>query len=73
MSAPTEAAAAVRPPFPEIFEDMSLPLRTAAGLLGLTPWTVERLIDRGILTTVQGGQYRYVTLTSILTYRRLGR
>ncbi|MFF4532478.1 hypothetical protein ACFY1P_24820 [Streptomyces sp. NPDC001407] len=60
-------------PLPEVFEDMTLPVRSAAGLLGLSPWTVDRLIDRGVLLTTVCGPYRYVTLTSIMAYRRLGR
>ncbi|MFC5719645.1 hypothetical protein ACFP1Z_05560 [Streptomyces gamaensis] len=63
---------AVRP-MPAVFEGMSLPVRTAAGLLGLTPWTISHLIERGVLETVYSGAYRYVTLTSIMAYRRLGR
>ncbi|MCC3767963.1 helix-turn-helix domain-containing protein [Streptomyces sp. UNOC14_S4] len=77
MSGPTclelaEAPARTRP-LPAVFEGMSLPVRSAAELLGLTPWTVTRLIDRGVLQTVHCGPYRYVTLTSVMAYRRLGR
>ncbi|MGA5128579.1 hypothetical protein ACPCTO_02055 [Streptomyces olivoreticuli] len=60
-------------PLPRVFEGMSLPVRSAAELLGLTPWTVTRLIDRGVLETLYCGPYRYVTLSSVMAYRRLGR
>ncbi|MGW1072256.1 hypothetical protein [Streptomyces sp. NPDC002537] len=77
MTAPTAFPDAAAPPrqrpLPGVFEDMSLPVRSAAELLGLTPWTVHRLIDRGVLGTECCGPYRYVTLASIMAYRRLGR
>jgi hypothetical protein len=77
MAARTSAPEVVVPlrsrPLPEVFEGMSLPVRSAAELLGLTPWTVTRLIDRGVLLTVSYGPCRYVTLTSVMAYRRLGR
>ncbi|MFF4405281.1 hypothetical protein ACFY2W_06455 [Streptomyces sp. NPDC001262] len=55
---------------PAVFEGLSVPIRTAASLLGLSPWTVAHLIERGELVSERGGQYRYVTLTSIFSYRR---
>ncbi|MEV4439178.1 hypothetical protein AB0K09_09175 [Streptomyces sp. NPDC049577] len=58
------------PPVPAVFEGYSVPIRTAASLLGLSPWTVAHLIERGELCSERGGQYRYVTLTSIFSYRR---
>ncbi|RLV01524.1 hypothetical protein CTZ27_13630 [Streptomyces griseocarneus] len=67
------APAHVHRPLPAVFEGMSLPVRSAAELLGLTPWTITRLVDRGVLQAVQYGPYRYVTLTSVMAYRRLGR
>lgn len=57
-------------PLPAVFEGLSVPIRTAASLLGLSPWTVAHLIERGELVSERGGQYRYVTLTSIFSYRR---
>ncbi|MFI9205740.1 hypothetical protein [Streptomyces sp. NPDC053048] len=63
----------VEEPIPAVFEGLSVPVRTAASLLGLTPWTVAHLIERGELRSERGGQYRYVTLTSIFSYRRLTR
>ncbi|MEU5050624.1 hypothetical protein [Streptomyces sp. NPDC021096] len=65
--------AAAEEPLPEVFEGLSVPVRTAASLLGLSPWTVAHLIERGELRSERGGQYRYVTLTSIFSYRRLTR
>ncbi|MCA6093512.1 hypothetical protein LE181_15250 [Streptomyces sp. SCA3-4] len=65
--------AAVEEPLPEVFEGLSVPVRTAASLLGLSPWAVAHLIERGELRSERGGQYRYVTLTSIFSYRRLTR
>ncbi len=64
---------AAEEPVPAVFEGLSVPVRTAASLLGLTPWTVAHLIERGELRSERGGQYRYVTLTSIFSYRRLAR
>ncbi|GHF44073.1 hypothetical protein GCM10010218_26740 [Streptomyces mashuensis] len=60
-------------PLPAVFEGLSVPVRTAASMLGLTPWTVAHLIERGELRSERGGQYRYVTLTSIFSYRRMTR
>ncbi|KJY42937.1 hypothetical protein VR41_05425 [Streptomyces sp. NRRL B-1568] len=58
---------------PAVFEGLSVPVRTAASLLGVSPWTVAHLIERGELCSERGGQYRYVTLTSIFSYRRRAR
>ncbi|MFI1970053.1 hypothetical protein [Streptomyces cinnamoneus] len=64
-----ETDAAVEP-VPAVFEGLSVPVRTAASMLGLSPWTIAHLIERGELRSERGGQYRYVTLTSIFSYRR---
>lgn len=75
-AAPDDRAPAGRSPaepLPAVFEGLSVPVRTAASLLGLSPWTVAHLIERGELRSERGGQYRYVTLTSIFSYRRLTR
>ncbi len=69
----TAARRAADEPMPAIFEGLSVPVRTAASLLGLSPWTVAHLIERGELRSERGGQYRYVTLSSIFSYRRLTR
>ncbi|GGR34508.1 helix-turn-helix domain-containing protein [Streptomyces netropsis] len=57
-------------PVPHVFDGLSVPVRTAASMLGLSPWTVSHLVDRGELGSERGGQYRYVTLSSIFAYRR---
>ncbi|MEU3877613.1 MULTISPECIES: hypothetical protein [Streptomyces] len=69
----TACRRAAEEPMPAVFEGLSVPVRTAASLLGLSPWTVAHLIDRGELRSERGGQYRYVTLSSIFSYRRLTR
>ncbi|MEU4209731.1 hypothetical protein AB0F13_06975 [Streptomyces sp. NPDC026206] len=66
----TACRRAAEEPVPAVFEGLSVPVRTAASLLGLSPWAVAHLIDRGELRSERGGQYRYVTLTSLFYYRR---
>jgi hypothetical protein len=52
------------------FEEMTVPVRVAASMLGLSPHTVSRLITAGHLTAHEERQFRYVTLASLFAYRR---
>ncbi|MER5969607.1 MULTISPECIES: hypothetical protein [unclassified Streptomyces] len=58
-------------PIPPVFAGMSVTVRTAAGLLGLGVHRVAALIDAGELECESGGvDRRYLTLPSVLAYRR---
>ncbi|MGP3998608.1 hypothetical protein [Streptomyces sp. 8N706] len=58
-------------PVPAVFAGLSITVRTAAGLLGLGLQTVTALIDSGELVCEGGGvDRRYLTLSSVLAYRR---
>ncbi|MFJ9420020.1 helix-turn-helix domain-containing protein [Streptomyces sp. NPDC101227] len=52
-------------------DDLLVTARESAGMLDISPHTVVQLAKAGYLTPAQRGQHWYVTVRSVLAYRRL--
>ncbi|MDJ0342833.1 hypothetical protein QMK19_23295 [Streptomyces sp. H10-C2] len=56
----------------DAFEGMTVPLRVAASLLGISTYTLNLAIADGVFVPSQhdGSQYRFIALTRVLAVRR---
>ncbi|MFE7782962.1 helix-turn-helix domain-containing protein [Streptomyces nigrescens] len=53
-----------------VFDGLLLTTRESAGILDVSTQVVEHLVSAGYLTAVYRGQHWFVTLASVLAYRR---